>query len=81
VRTLHIDEDAATRQRWRVADVRQRRDAARAERALARLVEVAEGSANTMPPLLECARAYVTIGEMCGALRQVWGEYEEVPAI
>ncbi len=81
VRTLHIDEDAATRQRWRVADVRQRRDAPRAERALARLVEVAEGSANTMPPLLECARAYVTIGEMCGALRQVWGEYEEVPAI
>ena len=34
---------------------------------------------NTMPPLLECVRAYATVGEMCDALREVWGEYEEVP--
>jgi methylmalonyl-CoA mutase N-terminal domain/subunit len=29
-----------------------------------------------MPPLLECARAYATVGEMCDVLREVWGEYE-----
>ena len=32
-----------------------------------------------MPPLLDCVRAYATVGEMCDALREVWGEYEEVP--
>ena len=32
-----------------------------------------------MPPILEAVRAYATVGEMCDALREVWGEYEEVP--
>jgi methylmalonyl-CoA mutase, N-terminal domain len=36
---------------------------------------------NTMVPLLDCVRAYATVGEMCDALREVWGEYEEVPSI
>ena len=81
VPTLYIDEGAASRQRRRLDDVRRRRDPARAERALTALVEAASGSGNTMPLLLECARAYVTLGEMCGALRQVWGEYVEAPAI
>jgi methylmalonyl-CoA mutase N-terminal domain/subunit len=34
-----------------------------------------------MYPLLDCVRAYATVGEMCDALRDVWGEYEEVPLI
>jgi methylmalonyl-CoA mutase N-terminal domain/subunit len=49
--------------------------------ALAALREVARGAGNTMEPLLECVRAYATVGEMCDALREVWGEYEEVPSI
>jgi methylmalonyl-CoA mutase N-terminal domain/subunit len=32
-----------------------------------------------MYPMLECARAYATLGEMCDALREVWGEYQEPP--
>ena len=36
---------------------------------------------NLMPPILEAVRAYATVGEMCDALRDVWGEYEEVPVI
>jgi len=36
---------------------------------------------NLMPPILDAVRAYATIGEMCDALREVWGEYEEVPVI
>ncbi len=39
------------------------------------------GTGNTMYPLLDCVRAYATVGEMCDALREVWGEYEEVPII
>ena len=34
-----------------------------------------------MPPILDAVRTYATIGEMCDALREVWGEYEEVPII
>jgi methylmalonyl-CoA mutase, N-terminal domain len=78
---LYIDETAAEAQMTRLADVRRRRDAARVERALADLAETARGTGNTMYPLLECVRAYATVGEMCDALRQVWGEYEEVPSI
>ena len=37
----------------------------------------ARDGANTMYPLLDCVRAYATVGEMCDALRDVWGEYEE----
>jgi methylmalonyl-CoA mutase N-terminal domain/subunit len=41
----------------------------------------AGGTENLMPRILEAVRAYATLGEMCDALREVWGEYEEVPAI
>ena len=34
-----------------------------------------------MYPLIECVRAYATVGEMCNALRAEWGEYEEVPSV
>jgi methylmalonyl-CoA mutase, N-terminal domain len=78
---LYIDETAADTQIARLADVRRRRDAARVTRTLEALREAARGTANTMPPLLECVRAYATVGEMCDALRDVWGEYEEVPSI
>jgi methylmalonyl-CoA mutase N-terminal domain/subunit len=42
---------------------------------------VGGGSGNTMEPILEAVRAYATVGEMCDALRDVWGEYEEVPVV
>ena len=78
---LYIDEKAADAQLARLAEVRQRRDGRRVEKALADLAETARGTGNTMYPLLDCVRAYATVGEMCDALRQVWGEYEEVPSI
>ncbi len=78
---LYIDETAAGAQQARFAQVRARRDEARVQRGLAGLREAARGTANTMYPLLECVRAYASVGEMCNALREVWGEYEEVPSI
>jgi len=78
---LYIDERVAEAQLARLAEVRARRDAGRVGRALADLQAVARGSGNTMYPLLECVRAYATVGEMCDALREVWGEYEETPSI
>ncbi|RPJ71325.1 MAG: methylmalonyl-CoA mutase [Acidobacteria bacterium] len=78
---LYIDEAAAGRQLAKLERLRRDRDHARVERALEGLREAARGSANTMVPMLEAVRAYATVGEMCDALRDVWGEYEEVPSI
>ena len=46
-----------------------------------RLRAAARDHRNLMPPILDAVRAYATVGEMCDALREVWGEYEEVPII
>jgi methylmalonyl-CoA mutase, N-terminal domain len=78
---LYIDESAAETQLARLAKVKARRSQAAVDQALDRLTRAAAGSENTMPPLLDAARAYATVGEMCDALRAVWGEYEEIPVI
>jgi methylmalonyl-CoA mutase, N-terminal domain len=78
---LYIDDKAAEAQGARLEQVRRSRDQARVGRALAALREAARGTGNTMYLLIECVRAYATVGEMCDALREVWGEYEEVPSI
>jgi methylmalonyl-CoA mutase N-terminal domain/subunit len=78
---LYIDDSASELQLARLAEVRQRRDNARVTATLGTLRETARGTGNTMVALLDCVRAYATVGEMCDALREVWGEYEEVPSI
>jgi methylmalonyl-CoA mutase N-terminal domain/subunit len=79
--TLYIDESAAERQLAKLNEVRTTRDNARVRAALDALNKGASGSANTMPLLIDAVRAYATVGEMCDALREVWGEYEETPII
>jgi methylmalonyl-CoA mutase N-terminal domain/subunit len=78
---LYIDDTTATRQLARLEELKRTRDNDRVRRALDALRETARGSANTMYPLLEAVRAYATVGEMCDALRDVWGEWEEEPLI
>ena len=78
---LYIDDRAADAQMARLLEVRSRRDAAKVAATLDALKETARGTGNTMVALLDCVRAYATVGEMCDALRDVWGEYEEVPSI
>ncbi len=74
---LVIDEQAARRQTAKLAEVRARRDGARARASLEALAGAAAGSQNLMPYLIECVRAYCTLGEMCDVLRKVFGTYEE----
>ncbi len=76
---LYIDETVAGEQTARVERLKSRRDAARATAALEELKQAARGTSNLMYPILEASRAYATLGEMCDALREVWGEYEEAP--
>ena len=78
---LYIDDSTANRQLARLEELRTTRDTDRVRKALDVLKETAKGTGNTMYPLLDCVRAYATVGEMCDALREVWGEYEEVPLI
>jgi methylmalonyl-CoA mutase N-terminal domain/subunit len=74
---LYIDESVAAEQKARVDALKNSRDAQEVEGALSRLRQAARGEQNIMYPILEASRAYATLGEMCDALREVWGEYEE----
>ena len=79
---LYIDDSAAETQLAGSRQLRRSRDnAARRPRARCAAGRPPRAPANTMPPLLDCVRAYATVGEMCDALRDVWGEYEEEPII
>jgi methylmalonyl-CoA mutase, N-terminal domain len=78
---LYIDETTGDRQIARLQELRKTRDNDAVRRTLEALKETARATGNTMYPLMDCVRAYATIGEMCDALREVWGEYEEVPLI
>jgi len=55
--------------------LRAERDAGRVEAALQEVRRAAEGTDNLLPPMREALRAYATIGEVCGVLRDVFGEY------
>ena len=79
--TLYIDETAAEQQLAKLNQLRQTRNNANVHAALEALKQGARASANTMPLLIDAVRAYATVGEMCDALRDVWGEYEETPII
>src|SRR5438477_10182472 len=77
---LRIDPTLEQKQIERVQAVRARRDAAAAEAVLARLKEdAAHEDRNLMVPIMEASRAYVTMGDMCDALREVWGTWRETP--
>ena len=77
---LKIDAALEQQQIERVQALRARRDTAAAEQALARLKDdAAHEGRNLMQPILDASRAYVTMGEMCEALRDVWGIWRETP--
>jgi methylmalonyl-CoA mutase N-terminal domain/subunit len=77
---LKIDAGLEQKQIERVQAVRARRDASNVEAALARLkADAAVDDHNLMPSIVDAARVYVTMGEMCDALREVWGVWRETP--
>ncbi len=76
--TLQIDETVAHRQAARLKKLRADRSNAEVERRLATLRKAAAGTDNLMPHLYEAVKAYATLGEICDAMREVFGIYEEV---
>ena len=77
IKLLVIDDSVARHQVKKLEEVRNKRDNARARKALETLGSAATTDVNLMPYILECVRAYATLGEMCGVLRKVFGTYEE----
>jgi methylmalonyl-CoA mutase N-terminal domain/subunit len=86
---LYIDESVAQQQTKKLQALRARRDNNEVRRTLDALKRAAAqepvvpgdgriSEANTMPYLIDCVRAYATVGEICDALREVYGTYEEV---
>jgi methylmalonyl-CoA mutase, N-terminal domain len=76
---LRIDPDLERKQVGRLQAVRARRDSQAVESALVQLAEVAAGDGNLMEPLITCARAHVSEGEIVEALQRVFGSYTETP--
>ncbi|MCK5300258.1 MAG: methylmalonyl-CoA mutase family protein [Candidatus Thermoplasmatota archaeon] len=77
---LKMDEKGEHRQINRLKKLRKERNNQKVEKHLHRLKKAAKGSENLMPYILDCIRSYATLGETCGLLREIYGEYEE-PAI
>ncbi|HUU84037.1 MAG TPA: methylmalonyl-CoA mutase family protein [Phycisphaerae bacterium] len=75
---LTIDPAVTRRQIERLNKVRGERDATAVNRALDALEQAARGDDNLMPLILDAVQAYASVGEICGRLRTVFGEYEEV---
>jgi len=74
---LKMDPNGYNRQVKRLNEIRMTRDSGRAGQALDRLRIACEGTENTMPHLMDCVRAYATLGEIVGVMTKVFGKYEE----
>jgi methylmalonyl-CoA mutase, N-terminal domain len=75
---LQIGETVARRQTERLAKLRSERSQSEVDRRLNALRKAAEGTENLMPFLFDAVKSYATLGEICDALRTVFGTYEEV---
>ena len=76
-----VDQTLADRQREKLERLRDERDDATVHKALESLRTAAEGEANVMPAIIEAVHAYATLGEICGTMRGVFGEYKALAAI
>jgi methylmalonyl-CoA mutase N-terminal domain/subunit len=76
---LKIDPAVQERQIARLQRTKRERDGGRVQEALAQLRRAAQGDDNLMPPILDAVRAYASLGEVMGVLREVFGEYREQP--
>ncbi len=80
IETFTVDPALELAQCERLAQLRARRDAARAASLLERIDAAARGKDNLMPLFIEAAKARVTLGEICGVLRKCWGVHNPMQA-
>ena len=75
---LTIPPEVEIEQKQRLADIRQSRNKQAVDESLAGIKDAATNGKNLMPVLVKAAQNYVTIGEMVGELKEVFGTYEEI---
>ncbi len=78
---FRVDPRLAEAQAKRLAAARSERDDRAAQTALANLSDAARGTDDLMPPIMAAVKAYATLGEICGALRDVFGDYQPPTAV
>jgi methylmalonyl-CoA mutase N-terminal domain/subunit len=74
---LEMDPQGYERQLQRLQTLRRERDNGRVGQALDRLRLASQGTENTMPHILDCVRAYATLSEIVGVMKEVFGAYAE----
>jgi methylmalonyl-CoA mutase N-terminal domain/subunit len=78
IEILQIDETVTAKQKERLRKLRAERSNDEVRRRLRALRQAAEGKENLMPHIYEAVKAYATLGEICDAMREVFGTYEEI---
>jgi methylmalonyl-CoA mutase, N-terminal domain len=78
---LQIDQSSEQKQIQRLDMLKRQRSASEVAKTLSALRRAAEGTENTMPYILDAVRAYATVGEVCGALKDVFGSYTETSVL
>ncbi len=78
---FRVNLEVAERQRQRLAALRRERDVGMVTQSLAILRDMARGDGNLLPPILDAVRAYATVGEICGVLREVFGTYRALDGL
>lgn len=78
---LRVDPIVGERQKEKLQELRNNRDNEKVQKALQDLKVACEGEENVMPYILEAVRAYATLGEVCGVMREVFGEYKQAVMI
>lgn len=73
---LKVDPTIEENQRSRLAELRAERDQKKTQQLMEKLGVAAKGSENLMPIFIECVENDLTLGEICGVLRNIWGEYQ-----
>jgi methylmalonyl-CoA mutase N-terminal domain/subunit len=72
-----VDPSVGENAKAKLADLRANRDNNAVEAKLAELRSACEGTDNVMPVIIEAVKAYATLGEICGVMREVFGEYQQ----
>jgi methylmalonyl-CoA mutase N-terminal domain/subunit len=81
IELLQIDQAAEDQQISGLRELKQRRSQAAVDKCIGTLRSAAERSENIMPPILDAVRAYATVGEICAALKEVFGAYTETSTV
>jgi methylmalonyl-CoA mutase N-terminal domain/subunit len=77
LKTLKVSPQGEELQNQRLHKIKNERDTAAVQKALARVKQTAVGEGNLMPPILEAVKAYATLQEIADQMRAVFGEYKE----